>query len=141
MAASEVTITFSKIATPYAGTHGIVQVLIEWLASTSNAGGVTSTAFDATDTIDILGRYCVLAVTDPGSPAPTDDYSIAINDEYGVDVFGGNLGSRDTANSEQAAPLISAFTDRRLCAGVWTFVLTGNSVSGATGKCILYFAM
>jgi len=144
--AGTVNITFGKIDTPYAETHGIVEVLIEWVGD-SGDGTVPETAFDAVDTIDILGRYCVLAVTDPdGVTAPTDDYDIVIEDEYGCDVFGGALANRDGANSEQAVPKSEQAVPKvnnvyggRLCAGVWTFKLTGNSVNSAKGKCVLYF--
>ena len=138
MAASEVTIAFSKIDTPYAGTHGLVKVLITWLADSGTAA-VTETAFDATDTVDILGRYCILGLTDPGTTAPTANYDIEILDEYGIDIFGGALTNRDAANSEQVVPKINSVYGGRLCAGVWNFKLTNNAVNSAEGKCILYF--
>ena len=140
MAGSSTTITFSKIDTPYAGTHGIVKVLIEWVGD-----GVTGlppdTAFDAVDTIDILGRYCALGVTNPGGVAPDDNYNIEILDEHGCDIFGGELHSRDTANSEQAVPKIGSAYGTRLCAGILTFTLDTQTVVSATGECILYFEM
>lgn len=142
MAGSSATITFGKIDTPYTGTYGIVEVTIDWVADDGAGvgGSVPETAFDTTDTVDILGRYCVLGVTDPdaGTP-PTDNYDIEILDEYGCDIFGGALTNRDTANSEQAVPKINSVYGGRLCAGVWTFKLTGNSVNDAEGKCVLYF--
>ena len=145
--AGSVTMTLSKISTKlsgkganYPGTHDIFKLLIEWTGAASG-GAVTAVDFSNAITKDILGRCCSLAVTDPGSIAPTAAYDIEILDEYGVDVFGGNLNNRDAANSEQAAPLISSFTDKRLCAGVWNFKLTGNSVNSATGSCVLYFGI
>lgn len=137
MADSVVTITFSKISTPYAGTHGIVKVVIDWKAATGNS--VADTAFDSTDLIDILGRYCVLGVTDPGTPSPTDNYDITIEDEYGVDIFGGKLTNRHTTTAQQETPLIGGDYGGRLCAGGLTFKLANNAVSLAKGKCILYF--
>jgi hypothetical protein len=138
MAGSSATITFSDINTPYAGTHGLVEVTIDWVADDTD-GSVPYTAFDAADTIDILGRYCTLGITDPGSVAPTNLYDIEIRDEYGCDVFGSNLLNRSSVNSEQAVPLIGDAYGSRLCAGILTFRLTNNSVVDATGKCILYF--
>ena len=139
MAGSSVTITFGKVDTPYTGTYGLVKVGIDWVADDTD-GSVPDAAFDATDTIDILGRYCILAVTDPdGDTAPTDNYDITVEDEYGCDIFGGALANRDEANSEQAVPKINSVYGGRLCAGVWTFKLTGNAVNSAEGKCILYF--
>ena len=139
MADSVVTVAFSKISVPYVSEHGIVKVLIDWLAATDNS--VADAAFDSTDLIDILGRYCILGVTDPGSPAPSDNYDITIEDEYGVDIFGGKLTNRHTTNAQQEMPLIGSGYGGRLCAGPLTFKLAGNSVSVAKGKCILYFKL
>jgi len=136
--AGSTTVTFGKIDTPYAGTHGLVKVEINWVAD-SGDGSVPDGVFDATKTIRLLGRYCVLAVTDPGPVAPTDNYDITIEDEYGCDIFGGQLSNRDGANSEQALPNIGGAYGGRPCAGVLTFKLANNSVHSATGKCVLYF--
>jgi hypothetical protein len=138
MAGSSATVTFGKINTPYAGTHGLVKVEIDWVADDTN-GSVPETDFDATDTIDILGRYCSLGVTDPGTTAPTADYDIEILDEYGCDIFGGNMTNRSATVSEQTLPIINNGIGSRLCAGILTFKLTNNSVNDAIGKCVLYF--
>lgn len=143
--AGSVTMTLNKISTKlsgkganYSGAHDIFKLLIEWVGDASG-GTVPQTAFSASDLKFLRGRYCVLAVTDPGSTAPTDNYDITIEDEYGVDVFGGSLTNRDTANSEQAIPQIGTGLASRLCGGTWTFKLSGNSVNSATGKLCLYF--
>jgi len=139
--AGSATITFSKIDTPYTGTHGLVKVHIAWVGSDAD-GTVPETTFDSTDTVDILGRYCALGVTKPdGTTAPTDNYDIEILDEYGCDIFGGELHDRDTANSEQAVPKIGSAYGTRLCGGVLTFKLTNNAVHSAKGECVLYFEM
>lgn len=139
MAGSSSTVTFGKIDTPYTGTYGLVKVEIDWVADDTD-GSVPDAAFSAADTIDILGRYCILAVTDPdGDTAPTDNYDITVEDEYGCDIFGGALENRDVANSEQAVPKVNSVYGGRLCAGIWTFKLSGNSVNSAEGKCVLYF--
>ena len=141
--AASTTITFSKIDTPYAGTHGIVEVKIDWVGD-GITGLPPDTDFDATDVVDILGRYCVLGVTQPGAVAtggvvPDADYDIAIEDEYGCDIFGGNMVDRSDTAAEQALPLIGAAYGSRLCAGIWTFKLTDQTVIDATGTCVLYF--
>ena len=127
--AGNVTITVSDKTT----------VKISWVADSAD-GSVPQTEFDITILVDIIGQYSILGITDPGSPAPTDKYDIEILDEYGVDVFGGNLKDRSTTVSEQAVPKIGdTYYGERLCAGAWTFKLTNNSVNSAQGKCILYF--
>ena len=138
MAGSSTTVTFGKIDTPYAGTHGLVKVEIDWVADDAD-GSVPDGVFDATDTIDILGRYCILGITNPGTTAPTDNYDITVEDEYGCDIFGGQLLNRDSALSEQALPNVGGAYGGRPCAGILTFKLSGNSVNDATGKCVLYF--
>lgn len=133
------TMTFSKIDTPYAGTHGLVKVEIEWEAA---AGGIVDSAtFTTSETIDVVGRYCSLAVTDPGTTAPTANYDIRITDEYECDVFGGTLADRSALDTEQVVPKMGDGLGTRLCAGPWTFVVTGNSVGAATGMCVLYFEL
>lgn len=140
MANAAVTITFSKIDVPYIEEHGIVKVLIDWLADDTN-GSVPDTAFDSTDLVDILGRYCILGVTDPGTTAPTVAYDITIEDEYGCDIFGGKLNDRSASASEQEMPLIGTAYDGRVITGALTFKLANNSVNSALGKCVLYFRL
>ena len=139
-AGSSVNATFSKINTPYTGTHGLVKVVIDWLADDANAS-VPDTAFDSDDMVGILGRYCVIGITDPGSPAPTTDYDIVINDEYGCDIFGGEINNLSATVTEQAFPKAGNGYGNRPCAGTLTFSLSGNSVNATTGKCILYFGI
>ena len=135
--AGSVTISYSTVDVPYTAKE-LIKVEIDWTADSSD-GSVPQTDFSGSDFVKILGRKCVLAVTDPGATAPTDQYDIEILDEYGVDVMGASLTNRNATASEQAIPLISSLYVPRLCAGTWTFKLTNNSVNSATGKCILYF--
>ena len=43
------------------------------------------------------------AVFNPGTPAPTDNYDVVINDDEGFDILTGQGANRDTATSEVAA--------------------------------------
>jgi hypothetical protein len=81
-----------------------------------------------------ISGHVMHATTDPGSPAPTDGYSITLKDADASDVFGGSLSGRDTADIESAEPLIPF----RYFSGALTFALTGNSVASATGTCKIY---
>jgi len=136
--AGTVTMEFSKVAAPYVENRGIIKVSIDWVADASD-GSVPQTDFDSTDMIDILGRYCIMATTNPGSTAPTNLYDIEILDEDGIDVFGANLKNRSASDSEQVVPKIGMAYGGRVCTGTWTFKLTNNSVNSATGNCTLYF--
>lgn len=79
-----------------------------------------------------LDGYVFLVVTDPdGTTAPTDNYDITLTDANSVDVMGGELSNRDTANSEQAVPLIDAVFGSRFVKGPLTITITNNSVDSA----------
>ena len=136
--AGTVTITFSKVTAPYVENRGIIKVSIDWVASDAD-GSVPQTDFDSNDMMNIIGRYCIMATTNPGATAPTDLYDIEILDEDGIDVFGGNLNNRSTSDSEQVVPKIGTAYGGRVCTNTWTFKLTNNSVNSATGNCTLYF--
>jgi hypothetical protein len=77
--------------------------------------------------------YVSLVTTTPGTPAPTDNYDIALLDEDGVDIMGNSLDDRDTANPEQATPKIGTVYGGRIMPGIMNLVISGNSVNSATG--------
>lgn len=137
MANAAVTITQSKIDVPYRDEHGIIKVLIEWLAD-DNDGSVPDTVCND---INTHGRYCILGVTDPGTTAPTASYDITIVDEHGCDIFGGELNDRSASASEQTTPLIGSSYEGRIITGALTFKLANNSVNSAIGTCSLYFRL
>lgn len=111
------------------GSH--VQVLtFAWIANSS--GAVTSDVSD-----DEFSGYVFKVVTNPGSPAPTDDYDITLT-HNGVDIMGGELADRDTANSEQAVPKIDATYGSNWVSGALTLNISNNSADGATGVVKVY---
>jgi len=79
-----------------AETVGGPVTLIVWTwTSDDTTGSVTSAPSNAT----LDGEIIELA-TDPRTPAPTDDYDVAILDSNGLDVLAGAGANRDTANTE-----------------------------------------
>jgi hypothetical protein len=90
--AGSVTITYSETR------PGIKSVTWAW---TSDASGDVS----GTDTKALTGE-AVRFVTNPGATAPTDNYDIVVNDADGADIAAGCLANRDTANTEQAVPIV-----------------------------------
>jgi len=88
MAAGTVTITEETYGT-------IKKIKFSW---TSGDGAEDGTASGQTTNV-YSGKILGLA-TDPGSPAPTDDYDITVTDEDGMDVLMGGGADRDTANTE-----------------------------------------
>lgn len=77
---------------------GVHSVIWTW---TSDASGDVN----GTDTKALSGR-AIRFVTNPGATAPTDNYDVVVNDSDGADVAAGCLADRDTANTEQAVPIV-----------------------------------
>jgi hypothetical protein len=142
--ASSITFTPKEIAPKYYAHGNILSLSIVW-----DCGAAAHADFDEdfdTDAMDAIKCWkCVSAVTIPGNhakcagTAPTANYDIEILDEYDVDIFGGLLNDRSATESEQQVPKIGDGLGARVCAGQWTFILTGNLVDDANGKVILYF--
>jgi hypothetical protein len=86
-----------------------------------------------------LGGIVSKVVTNPGSTAPTDNYDIACGDpsDTALDVFGGALANRDTANTEQVYPVVAGAT-MPVYASTCTLAITGNLVNSATGAIEFY---
>jgi len=106
----------------------VTQLTYTWTADASD-GSVPATSSEQS-----YDGYVVLVVTDPGSTAPTDNYDITLTDGDGVDIMGGTLANRDTANTEQAVPKIDAVYGARWVSGAITLTITNNSVNSATGE-------
>lgn len=137
--AGSITVTITKKAVVWDNGKGFVEVKIDWTAAAD--GALTPAAIVTTGQYNsyLAGRECLMAVTAPGVTNPTAAYDITILDEYGVDVFGGELTNRSASANEQAIPIFGTHKTSRICAGPWSFNLSGNSVPSALGSCILYF--
>jgi hypothetical protein len=85
------------------------------------------------------GFYLYLMRTDPGTPAPTDNYDIVIHDATGNDILGGAGMDRDATNTETVMPLVGDFGELFPVDGALTIKISGNSVNSATGTIKLYF--
>jgi len=104
-------------------------------AWTANSGTGAMPAIASESNID---GYVFMVVTNPGTTAPTDDYDITLTDSDGVDVMGGKLVDRDTANSEQTIPLVGSGLGSRFVSGVLTMNISGNIVHSATGTVTVF---
>lgn len=87
-----------------------------------------------------LGGIVSRVVTNPGSPAPTDDYDVKCGDpsDTTVDVFDGDLMNRDQTNTEQVYPVATNATMPVHAPPQCQLQITGNSVSEATGTVEFY---
>ena len=96
------------------------------LTVTMDSGGTHSHAM----TEPITGRV-VAVKTNPGSPAPADNYDLDLLVD-GYDIMGGALANRDTANTEWALPLLGASAwEPILRADTVTVSYSGNTVANA----------
>ena len=111
-----------------------------------NAIVIDWTGDDANGTVPALvlpkinGKLLSLK-TDPGSPAPTTLYDIAITDDDGFDVLQG-VGADRSATVTQQARIVYATTDSEPYVGEWqtlTLAITGQSVNGAKGRIVLTY--
>lgn len=84
-----------------------------------------------------VNGYIYMVVTDPAADAPTDNYDIVLNDSDGVDVMGGKLADRDTANTEQVVPVIGGVTMSRFVDGNVSVVVS-NAGANNDGEIIIY---
>lgn len=98
------------------------------ITADASDGSVPSTVLNAgvQDLVNNDGLAIVSMQSDPGSPAPTDNYDIVINNSLGLDVLGGTGANRDTSTTENAVP-----TAPLPISGALTFALTNNSVNSA----------
>lgn len=81
------------------GQPGAVKTLtLAWTSDGSgNVNGILSRRING----QIVGIE-----TDPGTPAPTDNYDAVLITEAGVDAAGGYLANRDTTVSEGVIPIV-----------------------------------
>ncbi len=123
-----------SVALSYATVSDSVST-VTWTWTGSTVDGSVPTAAST----NVRG-YVFLVTTNPGSPAPTDNYDIVLNDSEGVDIMGGELANRDTTTSEQAVPKIQVAYGPRFVTGPITIGITGNTATAATGNIKAYIA-
>jgi hypothetical protein len=113
----------------------IEKLTIDWTADDAD-GSVPDLAV-------VLNGYLIKAITNPGATAPTDNYDVTLEDpaDNALDAAGGQLGNRDTANTEQVYPVVtSGALSPVLLLGTYNVAVGGNSVNSATGRLILFIA-
>jgi hypothetical protein len=131
-----VTISFNKMF--LTGNQRKILTL-EWVADDSDHT-IPDTPIDAA-LYKLGGLFFYSAETIPGSgaEAPTNGYSITVNDTDGIDLAGGLLADRSNVNPEivnigkssHGFPIVESNL---------VVSITGNLVNGATGVLILTFS-
>ncbi len=120
-------------------TNGNVQSFILTLTCTADAADGSFPEYVINpSSLGIGGWYLYSILTNPGTPAPTDNYDIAITDADGCDVAGGALQNRDASTTEKVYlkdvgyPIID---------GNWSWTMAGNSVNSAVVVARLTFVL
>lgn len=127
-AAGTVTQTYTR------PTKDITLLTYSWIADAALA------TVPATTSVEPIDGYVFLVTTNPdGTTAPDDNYGITLTDSDGVDIMGGELLARDTANSEQAVPKIDSIYGPRFVSGVLILTITSNTVVSAAGTVNVYY--
>lgn len=108
--------------------HGTLQVIE--LSVTAKADGTVS---DIVIPVNIDGLLYEVE-TDPGSTAPQDNYDLTLT-SGGLDVMGGVLANRDTANTEREKPASGTVAIN----GNLTLTTTGNNVNAALFVVRIYY--
>jgi hypothetical protein len=96
----------------------------------SCASAADDTSFPSTTTLPIRG-WVFLAETNPADSI-TDNWDITLSNSQGVDIFGGGLLNRDTANTERAVPLLNSSPYPCWTTGILTMAASGNSVNAGS---------
>jgi len=130
------TVTITSVKYWVGGGQNRTIITLSWTADAADAT-VPSTTIDAALYV-IKGWYLYSAETNPGATAPTDNYDIVLNDTDDLDIAGGLLQNRDTANTEMVNIGTSAH-GYPVVKGNLTFSLSNNAVNSATGTLILTF--
>ena len=77
--------------------------------------------------------------TKPGTPAPTNLYDIKLLALDGIDIMGGALANRSSANTEFAAPLVGSDPWMIPVPGPVQLNIVNNIVNGAEGVVKIYY--
>jgi hypothetical protein len=134
----------SAITLPAAGTVGISAaaigqggtnwlVLLRWTGDAAN-GTVPVRSFTLTNW-QIAGYLPTVVEFSPGSPAPTNGYSVKIADPSGVDIL---AGAAATLSSTVPAAFAASATAPPL--DTFTVTITGQSVAGGQGAIYLFLS-
>jgi hypothetical protein len=117
------------------------RLIFTWVGD-SSAGTVPTTETSAAITKELQsGWYAYLIVTNPGSPAPNDNYDIYLYDTDGVDIAGGMITNRDTSNTEQVLPkldTVNSLYGSRIVTTALSIAVSGTTTGSATGSVTVY---
>ena len=116
------------------------RITVNWTADAADGSVPDTDLIEAIESGFELYGWIEKVVTNPGTPAPTDDYDVTLEDPEGVDVLGGAGEDRDASDSEQFVPLVGGVRVPAWLGepATLTFKLAGNSVNSAQGRVVIY---
>jgi hypothetical protein len=92
-----------------------------------------------------LQGYLIKAVTNPGTPAPSSNYDIALGDpeDQALDALNGALANRHATLAEQVYPMHAGFpatvsSHTIFLSGTYSLAVSNNAVNSAAGRVALY---
>ena len=121
------------------GDTGSIRTLKFVCTAASSDGSFPSHALN---NLNIEGTLLQIE-TNPGSPAPADNYDIYLNTADGIDLLQGCGVNRDTSNSECAAIVFGTNYKRSAIddSDVLTLVVSGSTVGGAKTEIKIKYAL
>ena len=130
-------LTFVSLTFSSTDKRQIAELVYTWEAA---ANGVFPTeSLPAGITSQLKWYYLDMMLVDPLTPAPTALYTIAIRDQYTVDILGGNGAGLSATDGEQILPKVGGSEGDRLITTELQVEISGNSVNAASGKIVLIF--
>ncbi len=114
--------------------HRIIKYIQwDWISDASGnvSGGAATTSF-------AISGEVLRVTTDPGSPAPTANYDMVINDVDGIDVAGALIQNRHTTTTQSVVPLADAVGSKYAVDGVLELVVSNAGNLGA-GMVRMYY--
>jgi hypothetical protein len=98
----------------------------------SCTGDSSTGTISATASPYVFG-WVFMVITVPGTPSPTNGYSLTLSDSSGIDVVAGLLASRSSTNPQQINPA------GRYVNGPLTLAASGQSVASAIFTVKVYY--
>lgn len=126
-------------ANSIAGSNDSMRLITFTCIGDASDGSFPATTLSTDNATFVIGQYLILAVTKPGSPAPTAAWAATVTTPSGMDVMGGTIAAQSATLTKQIVPLVGAVYGPRPIDTSLTLNITGNSVNSAAITVILYF--
>lgn len=127
------TLTDIKPAKGYAGASDVLMKKLTFtcVGDASN-GTIPDTDTTAAITAAIKGMFVFMAIIEPGTPNPTADSDVYLEDEFGIDLLGGGaVDELDATGNKHVYPLLDAKGGSPPVIGTLTLDVDNQAVNSA----------